>query len=939
MNLHIPLYLKIVVPFILILTLTVGISGYEIYRESTSRWQEEMDTRLQRVAQSVAVNVDVDALYQVSEPLDVDGPAYERVQQQLDQAVSAAGLGWLGIYYRDGDRLFYWVGSDFTGVGYPFFYATDAHFAAFTDFGVHRVAYTDEFGTYYGFVVPILVEDESGTRAIGIVEASLDEEARQLLRSSTLNRVLPVLAIGIAGGIAFFVLSTIFLFLRPLQHLKNGALAISEGRFDHVIPLNSHDELGDLAVIFNRMSAELSLLYSRLQEYNRELEARVAARTSELLGERNRLKIILQNVADGLVVTNPWGIIELVNPILAQIAGVEQERLPGTALDAVFPVPELTRLVEQSHDYPEKIFTTNISWKTPGNGASSRVYKVLACALVEHSVDEGRAGEDAETLGVVTIFHDITHEIEVDRMKTDFLSMVSHELRTPLTSVLGFAKLVRKTLEQSLLPMLPPLEGRDRRSVRRVRDNLDIIVSEGERLTRLINDVLDVAKIEAGKVEWHVTEVEVEPIAQTAISTMTSMAHEKGLSLRVSVAPALPTIKADPDRLIQVVTNLLSNAIKFTDQGEIGLEVTHFTLEEDGTTTPSRAFTGQLRGLPSGQWIAVSVRDTGLGMSPEDLGKIFEKFKQVGNSMTNRPRGTGLGLAICKEIVEYHGGRIWAKSELGAGSVFTLVLPTETNVPLLPEPESAPVREAVAAAETTAQRILVVDDEANIRKLLQQELSAAGYEVLQAADGVAALQLARQAHPDLVILDVMMPGITGFDVITALRSDEGIAHIPVAILSVLEDRSQGFRLGADAYLTKPLDVDLLLSTISRLLKRAARGEGYKKVLVIDENNSTVETISRIFETKGYKIVEAENGAVGVQKALEERPYFIILDAVISKMNNYEVLRTLKYTHQVKESYLIVISRAGSPEEMAEFLKQGADFYSTFDHLEDWEREQ
>ncbi len=933
MKIRIPLYVKIIFPFIFILTLSVGFSGYHVYEESTARWQSEMDIRLQRTAELVALSVDVDTLQQIRTPADMEGTHHKQVVQSLNQTVSMSGIGWVGIYYQTARGMYYWVDSDATGVGYPFFYATAEHYATFVDGDVRQVIYTDEFGAYYGFVAPIMVEGEDGPQVIGIVEASLEDEARYLLQQSTLGRVLPILLGGGIVGIIFAIMATVFLFLRPLYNLKQGALALTGGDFDHSIIITSNDELGDLAAAFNRMSAELAALYGKLQSYNRELEQRVNVRTAELLEERDRLNIILQNIADGLVVTLPNGMIELTNPTFAQIVQRAQPQLEGLPLAEALPVPELRGLVAQTLAQPHEVFTTNITWRVPGSGLSPRVYKVLACALVEHPGEAALQDGRLDTLGVVTILHDITHEIEVDRMKTDFLSMVSHELRTPLTSVLGFAKLVRKTVEQSLLPHLPT-DARVQRAEQRVRDNLDIIVSEGERLTRLINDVLDVAKIEAGKVEWHLQDVTLVNVVENAITAMSALAHEHNIPVIVDLEDGLPALHADQDRLVQVMANLLSNAIKFTEQGEVRVQGWAFRLLEDGTTDPPSAptFQSRLRGLPGGNWMAVVVRDTGIGLAPEDHDKIFEKFKQVGDPLTNRPRGTGLGLTICKEIVEYHGGRIWAESTLGLGSTFVVVLPALAAPTTLSPRESVSRDEILAGVMRLTNRILVVDDEANIRELLYQELSAAGYEVIEAVDGVDALQKARKVHPDLIVLDLMMPGISGFDVITALRSDSETAPIPVMILSVLEDRQKGFRLGADAYLTKPLNAEHLLATIERLLKRAARGEGYKKVLVIEEDASVVETVSQIFIDKGYEVVEAGNGQEGLRKALLERPRIIILDALISKMNDYEVLRTLKCTRETQESYIIVMSRSASSEELVDLLQHGADFCSSFDDL-------
>jgi sigma-B regulation protein RsbU (phosphoserine phosphatase) len=276
MQIRAPLFVKIMAPLILLIFLTVGISGYWVYQESTGRWQTEMDTRLVRVANLVASTVDRESLREIRQPTDIDSPAYQQIAGRLEQAVIAANVAWIGIYYREDDHFYYWVDYDYSGVGYPFFYATPAHFAAYTDLQPQPVAYTDEFGSYYGFVAPIIVTNEAGQEeVIGLVEALVDQAARTLLQQDTLSRVLPILLIGSLIAVVLSGLITIILFNQPLRRLQHGTMALAQGRFGYTIKLSSRDELGDLAETFNRMSKQLKQLYQELAErerIQRELE-------------------------------------------------------------------------------------------------------------------------------------------------------------------------------------------------------------------------------------------------------------------------------------------------------------------------------------------------------------------------------------------------------------------------------------------------------------------------------------------------------------------------------------------------------------------------------------------------------------------------------------------------------------------------------------------
>ncbi len=462
---------------------------------------------------------------------------------------------------------------------------------------------------------------------------------------------------------------------------------------------------------------------------------------------------------------------------------------------------------------------------------------------------------------------------DANEAKSAFLSTVSHELRTPLTSVLGFAKIIRKRLEEKIFPAVTIDDQKIKRTMKQVSENLNVVVSEGERLTTLINDVLDLAKIEAGRMEWNMKPVFLQDAISRAISSTHSLFDAKGISLKKNIPEDLPLIQADEDKLIQVVINLLSNAVKFTDKGKVMVEAY----------------------VEKGQ-IIVEVQDTGIGISEEDKHKVFERFRQAGDTLTDKPKGTGLGLPICREIVEHHGGIIWMKSEPGVGSTFFFSIPTMgegiTKQPIQLERILKSLKKQIKHSSLntslkTVPTILVVDDDTPIRSLLRQELSEAGYQVKEAANGKAALDMVRMHKPDLIILDVMMPEINGFDVAAVLKNDPATMDIPIIILSIVQDKERGFRIGVDRYLTKPINTEQLFHEVDVLLEQ---GVSKKKVLVVDEDASAVKTLTKVLAARGYKVMES-NAKNLLERATEAQPDIIMLNSVYN--GDQKIIKDLK----------------------------------------------
>jgi len=428
--------------------------------------------------------------------------------------------------------------------------------------------------------------------------------------------------------------------------------------------------------------AAVAVSNARLIQDVQQQKHALIIKSQELGEESSKLDAILNNIADGLVVTDLEGRVILNNPAFNQIAGLPPAPLRDRQLAKSFPAADLQSIADQALKSPDQLFTKNLELP------DGRVLKTTATALRLPASIPNPERERTVT-GAVIVLRDITHEVEVDRMKTEFISAVSHELRSPLTSILGFASLIQRDIYRQIVPCVSSDE-KGHQAAARILENLDIIENESMRLTRLINDMLDIAKMEAGRMEWRMDETNLTEVIGQAVTATTALAKEKGLSIRVQLPSYdLPLVWGDRDRLVQVMTNLLNNAIKFTEQGKIEvrgwtLKTARETFEQSGPTPPAYGSASTTQGIlnelgiADGNWVAVSITDTGVGIQPEDKPYVFEKFRQVGDALTNHVEGTGLGLSICKEIVEHHEGHIWVESEIEKGSTFSFALPIKT---------------------------------------------------------------------------------------------------------------------------------------------------------------------------------------------------------------------------------------------------------------------
>ena len=404
---------------------------------------------------------------------------------------------------------------------------------------------------------------------------------------------------------------------------------------------------------------------------------------------------------------------------------------------------------------------------------------------------------------------------KVDEMKTNFVSSVSHELRTPLTSVIGFASNTKKIFTKDFIPILSEDDKKLKRKSMIVSDNLSIIVSEGTRLTKLINDVLDISKIEAGKLELDIQNVDILEVCKHVLSVVAGYPKPEKIQVEFVHSGVDRFVKGDRDRIVQVITNLMSNSLKFTEEGKVELKVEFLD-----------------------DYALISINDTGIGICEEDLTEVFSRFKQIGHMLTDKPRGTGLGLPICREIVTLMEGTIWVESRIGIGSSFFFTLKyagewieenIDNNALILPETERVVKRVNVVrkiSKEVMDKNVLVVDDDPNIRKLICQDVEEVGYSVIEARDGAEALVIANDKvnNIGLILLDIIMPGVDGFDVLSAIKANSELVHIPVIVISAYEHEKKLSQLGADGLLTKPINQWQLQSSISAVMGRGSEGD-------------------------------------------------------------------------------------------------------------------
>ncbi len=472
---------------------------------------------------------------------------------------------------------------------------------------------------------------------------------------------------------------------------------------------------------------------------------------------------------------------------------------------------------------------------------------------------------------------------EANRAKSLFLANMSHELRTPLNSIIGFSEILGAKLSSELEP----------RYVKFLKNILD----SGRHLLGLINDILDLSKIEAGKMELSLEKVSLADVAFGVRSVMQGVVGHRGIELELELENDLPPIVADGPKVKQILYNLASNAIKFSPDGS--------TVRIVVRALPAG---NSLLGVPSAE---IRVVDQGIGISPEDQVMIFEEFRQVDGEVTRAHGGTGLGLALVRRFTEMHGGIVSLESATGRGSTFTVCLPVDASQVLLTPEAKDPAAKKPAvppppeAARADGPMVLVVEDDEPFYRALAADLEGAGYRPRWAHHGEEALRLAAELQPAAITLDLALPGIDGWEVLKALKGDPRAAHIPVIIVSLLENHELGFALGAADYFLKPLERRHFLSRLQGLLGEA--GAGRKPALIIDDDPQVHQLLEEELEQAGYEVLAADDGRHGLELAAERRPAIIVLDLMMPQMNGFEVAATLRQDPATADIPIVVLT--------------------------------
>ncbi len=654
--------------------------------------------------------------------------------------------------------------------------------------------------------------------------------------NKTLIADLFILALGFA--LTFIILRSIAV---PLNRLVDAIDGLSAGDLSVPIPSAGSDEIG-------AMARTLSLFRDSLKERDRF--------AAEAEAQRKTIAAAIATISEGFVLYDSDDRIVLFNEQFRAIyPGIADIIKQGTTFGEVLEAVVSRSLVDLGSQSPQDWIAERNARRGHSGGFAEYKYGGRYIRISERRIQGG---------GTVAVYSDITelrqHNLELEharelsevanRTKSQFLANMSHELRTPLNAIIGYSEILQEDAadggQEQLVPDLKKIEG------------------AGRHLLGLINDILDLSKVEAGKMEVFIEEIDISSLLEEVGAIIRPLVARSGNSLELHVAKDIGSMRTDRTKVKQCLLNVLSNANKFTQNGKLTLAIQR----------TDRAM------------VQITISDTGIGMSSEQLGRLFQAFSQADASTTKKFGGTGLGLAITRHFCRLLGGDITVASTVGEGSTFTIVIPNQAAAPPRSVAKDEPYAESTPNSHEDNESItvLIVDDDAASRDLLTTNLRREGYRTVQARGGDEALELALKLRPDAITLDVLMPKTDGWAVLGALKAHPELRDIPVIMVTVAPDRGIGLSLGAAEVMTKPVDRAELTSLLRHLLSRDG------PILLVEDDLATRETVRSAIEKMGLTVAEVTNGRLALSWLAENPPpALILLDLMMPEMDGFEFL--------------------------------------------------
>jgi len=633
-----------------------------------------------------------------------------------------------------------------------------------------------------------------------------------------------------------------------------------------------------------RMEAEIYVRAGEIQEANRRLEAANEERdrfftvsldllcVADMEGHFVRLNPAWETVLGFTIeelLSKPY--LEFIHPEDQRSTVTEAQKLEGGGVTLTFE--NRYRCKDGSYRW--------LLWNAVPLPDKRLIYAAARDITERRGAEEEIRRVNSELAAVNKTLEQRNSEVErMSQLKSQFLASMSHELRTPLNAIIGFADLLGEAVAG-------PLTIKQNQYVEHVR-------TAGRHLLQLINDILDLSKIEAGQLDLHPEDFPIDGALPEVLSMTGHLANRKNIEIETEAASSDLTVHADRIRFKQTLYNLLSNAIKFTPEG------------------------GRIRlkaGAQNG-FICISVADTGVGIRPEDHDVIFEEFRQVGETTKGVKEGTGLGLAITKQLVERQGGKIWVESDLGRGSRFSFTLPAAEPLPTAPVPAVLAPRPA-----RTQPLLLIVDDEQAARELLVAYLEPEGYRTACAGSSREALEKARELKPDAITLNMLMPGKSGWQTLAKLKSDPVTANIPIVVVTIADEKKKGLSLGAAEYLVKPVSREIVVKAVRKHLNPRATPQ--PRILVVEDDSATLQMLGDVLHSAGYVAALAKNGKKALDILWKQRVDAILLDLLMPGLNGFEVLRRLKENPRLRQVPVFILTAKDLTEAEAEFLNREA----------------